>query len=721
MSETMPDTPKSASRQTCFLRTVLCPVFLLKIAAGIFILAGAGFLTCFIASTLSVKSPGWEAALPTATMSEEQVDVALLRSAYLHEATVRPLLIRAGIVSAKDIASHGNKQDKGFSSKAVANALWSMRPFPEVHERALAALLDASVAPEKRVMTFYMVGNFLSATAEGIVGNGGKRRFSPRDFRQGEDLQKPQWFAQFHSASGTTDPEKALPADKKGRASFAEKYTLAKRVLPLIQADIQKELALTDETRTEESGQAAQKSLSREQKDDAHALMSFLKHARAPVHNAVRVMLRERDNPGFFTLAQEVLASEDADLISRYLAVPLIAEKPGLQAGEYLFWQRNMRDANGITFRAGGSPVAFVHQVRGSKPFLAALTEELTIRGTVTLGGQTGPGVLMDPVKKLVPPYALSGNLYLLADTGKALKEAPEYALGRALPVFQGRLLRHMKNQPLILPLNPGNPKDAAVIAWYAQKGWKQGHTLLFSAVGTPMEVAQHWGTLHLVWWPETQTPAYLRPANGHFMAALLPHLKGKAATRFLGPITGLWFGRQTADKNGWVDELYAARPEVMPAPLSARRTVVRSALVERLQNGQAAIASLATPIYTEETATLALHQDLWKALEKAFSHNNRVILARKLAEKDADNTLEPLHVCNFVNSTIPMLHNWDFSKARDVIFATKLLWQHRNNAAATVCIQDILANKNLHPKERLQAVRRMLLPEAKKGEGRPQ
>ena len=710
MSDTMSDAPKPRSRPACFLKAVFRPALFLKVAAAMLVLAGAVSLTYVIAATLPEKDPGWQAALPTATMSEEQADIALLRAEYLHEAAVRPLLVRAGIVSTKDLTVYDDKQGDPFSSGAVLGALWTVRPFPELHASLLAALLDESTAPRNRVTSFYMAGEFLSATAEAIAGKSDRHRISRRDFPRGKPPQKVNWFAYFHNAHEKVRPIEASN-ENNDRATFSEKYTLAKQVLPLVLAGLQQEMTAKNAQATPPRGPK-----------NRDALAMYLKRASPPVHRAVRLMLRERANPGFSALAREIIASGKGRFIDRYLAVSLIAENPGLQPAEYLFWQRYKRDLDRIAPRAATSHTSWVHRINGGETFMTALTDELKARGTVELGGQTGPGVSMTQVDTLTPPRALSGKLYLLMDGGKALQNAPEYDLDRAYPVFEGRLFRHMAEQPLILPLSPGNPGDAALIAWYAEKGWQQNRTLLFSAVGTPMEVARHWGSVHLIWGPEHQTPAYLRPANGFFMAGLLPQLKGKDATRLLGPITGLWFGRQTVDPTGWLDELYEARPEVMPAPLSARRITLRSPLLERFQLGEAAIQLWAIPVYTEDMATITLLPDVWNALDKAFRHNHRVGLARQLSGKAAEDGLPPLLVFSFVDNTVPLLRDWGLFRTGDVAFATEILWQYRADPVAKKRIREILSDVKHHPKERIHAVRRALhLPEPKDGKGRPQ
>ena len=721
MPKAMSDTPKPRSRLVCFLKTVFRPTLFLKATATTLVLAGAASLTYVIAVTLPVESPSWQAALPAPSISEEQAKIALLRAEYLHEAAVRPLLVRAGIVSTTDLTVYDDKHGAPFSSGAVINALWSVHPFPELHAGLLAALLDESTAPGIRVRSFYLSGEFLSATAEAIAGKSDKRRISRRDFPKGPLPKNVKWFTYFHYAQEKARRVKDNHGND-GRATFSEKYTLAKQILPLVLVGLQQEMIAQNAQASDKKGPDVQAIPPRDPKH-RDALVMYLKRASAPVHKAVRLMLHKRANPGFFALAKDIITSRQGRFIDRYQAVSLIEKKPGLQPAEYLFWQQYKRDLDRIELRAATSLASsWAHRINGRKPFITALTDELTARGSVELGGQTGSGVTMTQVETFVPPSSLPGKLYMLADGGRALKNAPAYSLDRAYPVFEGRLFRHMAEQPLILPLNPTNAGDAALIAWYAEKGWKQNHTLLFSAVGTPMEVAQHWGSVHLIWGPGNQAPAYLWPVNGVFMAGLLPHLKGKDATRFLGPVTGLWFGRQTVDPSGWLDELYEARPEVMPAPLSAQRATLRSPLLERFQLGEAAIQLWAIPIYTEDMATIILHQNLWAKLDKAFRHNHRVGLARQLSEKTKDDELPPLLVFSFVDSTVPLLHGWGLSRTEDVAFATELLWQHRADPVAKKRIREILSDVKQHPQERIHAVQRVLhLPEPKDGKRRPQ
>ena len=728
MPETTPDKPKAA----------ICPSLCAKAAACALAISGAVFLSVFLVSNFPAKTAGWQASLPTPAMPAAEAEGAFLRAKYQHEAAVRPALIHAGFFSAADLADNRDRHryhgDGEPSSETLTQALWTMRAFPELHETFLTMLLDGESEPKARAAEFFRYAGFLAAAAEAIADENDGNYRSNR-YRGGYDNTErfAGWFAYFRN-----DPRlKAVDADEgryshdreqdgdpaKAGAVYDEKLALAKRVLPVILAGAQREMAAQEELARQEQEKGKSKNRADRAWGDRHSPEDYLEELSGSVNDAVLAMWKESGNPGFFALAADLINAEEGTFAQRLEAVPLIAEKPGLPVSEYLFWQRYKEDLASVTSCVGTNPSSYAYLLGCMDKLMTETTNQMKARGSFILGGQTGPGVAMARVEAFTPARNLSGSLYLLADMGLAMKDAPEYDLDRAYPIFRGMLYRYMKNQPLVLPLNPQNPKDAAVIAWYAEKGWQAGRTLLFSAAGNAADVARHWGSVHLLWWPDSRKKtdadpdlAYLHPVSGHFMTGMLPQLKGKGVSRFLGPITGLWFGRRNVDKTGWIDEKYEARPEVLPAPMASSRAPLRSPLLDWVAGAEAEKAE-AAPAHSEQTATIILSREIRQATGDVYRHNYRVNLARQIDRKFKDESMPPLAVFSFTDNAVTMLNEWGLSRGKEVAQATEYLWRFRNDPVIEKRIRDILADTKLSPYERMRKVRRALgLPEKKDG-----
>lgn len=724
MPETTPATPQNA----------ISPSFCAKAAAFALAVSVTVFLAAYLAATLPEKFSGWQAALPTQGMDAVAKQGAAMRARYLHEAEIRPRLIRAGFLSPDDLNSERDRyysdtyEKSSLNSDTLTRALWNMRSFPELHKAFLDMLLDGKTTPHDRAAKFYLYGGFLAELGESLA-NGSRTYFHAcgHDFRQGGDEASGNWFTYYcnaprpgiHSDNGSLPPSgnQILTETAQAAAKYDAKLALARRVLPIIlegaQADVAFHAALDAKER--EQGK---------RKDDPGAAWNgcrneaeFLEEIREPLGQAVLAMWRKTDDPGFLPLAEEILASGGGTFLQRAEAVPLMAEKPGLPVSEYLFWQKYKKDLASVTACVGTAPRHYGYILGCMGDLMAATADMLKAQGTFVLGGQTGPGVTITRTEDFTPGKGLSGGLYLLADMQLAMKDAPEYDFSRAVPIFRGMLYRHMVNQPQVMPLTPKNPKDAAIIKWYEEKGWAEGHALLFSAVGSPEDVARHWATTHLVWWPDSDKPAdaepdlaYYHPVSGHFMAGMLPMLKGPGVSRFLGPITGLWFGRWNVDKNGWVAEKYEARPEETPLAATVRRAPIRSALFERLSGAAPETDTAETPAPKPEgPPAILLGKEILDGMNAVYRYNYRIVLARSLNAEDPDPALSPMDVFSFADNAVTTLNEWGITRGEEVNPAAEYLWRFRANPEMVKRIRDILSQKELRPYERLRKVRHMI------------
>lgn len=721
----------------------LSPSFSLK-AAIVATVASALLLGgIFLAGILPGKHAGWQRALPTRRMSAEKAEDALVRARYLHEAAIRPRLILAGFASDEDLTDPGGRDDCFYGSdepvsSSLVQTLWAMRALPELHKAMLRGLLDTTRDRDERLRDFHTHAALLKSAAESLVAGkdsaGGN--LSACDIPRGR-------FRDYGSLSGwsayfANDPRLKLtpreergyrPGDSgtagktpEGKALYEQNLALARRVLPVILENVRQEMRAQDDLAREKSAQNEGKN-----GDDRSCNAyggSSREHYLDELGNAVNVALstmgKQRADSGFLSLAGDVMAAREGTFLERCAAVPLIAEKPGLPVSEYLFWGKYRDDLRGISRCVGTNPGHYAFLIGCCGELGAATKKMMKARGSFMLGSHDGPGMTLTRAEAFQPERNLEGNLYLLADMSLALEKAPPCDLSRAHPIFRGMLLRHMENQPLVLPLDPKNEGDRKVIDWYASDGWKQGRTLLFSATGSPADIARHWGSVHLLWWPSgKKSPekepalAYLHPESGHFMLAMVPNLKGKDVSRFFGPVTGLWFGRRTVDKTGWVEEMYEARPVAAPAR-TAGKTPLRSPLWEKLTGAK---AENEKPVYTEATATIILGEELRRATTKTYSHNYRIDMARNLERSFKDSAAPPREMYAFVDDALNDLGKWEIEGDGNLAQAVEYLWRFRENPEAVKIIRDTLAQKQLRPCERMRKVRRSLgLPEQKKG-----
>lgn len=701
--------------------------FAAKAAAVALAVSGALLLALFFAAALPKKTQDWRTALPGPTMAGKDAEVAFLRAKYLHEAAVRPRLIQAGFFSPADAETGRTRSAYGNPgiSETLTRVLWTMRTFPELHDAFLAMLLDEKTGRPERTDNFFKYAGFMASVAESLAEGRAGQGYNPRyefhpDNRGALFDLEDLWFAYFANGprSNSLSGRAGHSRDDDGKTAVAvyeAKLALANELLPRILQGAVAEMDRRAVLAAGEKGEDGKDPDSRN-RETRYSLEGSLYDLSLDVKEALAEIWKNHETPGFLAQVREVLALKDAPLGERYSAVPLVARKPGLPPSEYVFWQRYKRDLASVTSCIGTAPASYAYLLGCMDELMAATTGTLKANGTIILDGQQGPGVSMARTQNFAPGKNLRGNLYLLADMALALKDAPAYDLSRAFPIFRGMLYRHLENQPLVLPLNLKNPADKALLDWYDKTGWATGRMVLFSAVGSPADVARHWGVTHFAWWDngaqKTEPDlAFMHPVSGHFMAGFLPELRGKAASRFLGPVTGLWFGKWNVDADGWVAEKYEARPEVMPsAPAPARGTPLRSPILDWLSGEKAATPA---PAHSDAAATMLIDGGLRAALTAAYMRNYQINLVTHLAKTPNSESVAPRDVAAFVDTAIPMLFEWGFSRDPELRPAMEYLWRFRNEPETEKRVKAVLSDTSLRPRERLDNVRKTLsLPE---------
>ena len=682
MPETTPDTQKYRS---CATRS-LC----VKAALSALVFAGGLALALGLASLLPEKSAAWRTALPQPGVTAEQAKTAMMRAQSLHEAAVRPKLIAAGFASARDAIEDRHRRTE---SMELTSALWTMRALPEVHDALLATLLDASMPPHTRKNIFYGLGMFLSHAAFGM------EKTAPRGHHHAS--RADEWFRTINAAPAAF----AAKLSEEEQQEYTARRTLAQKVLPVLFAGVSRDSNMQELLAA----------------GDEKSRNPYIRDLTRAAQRAVRTLWLQRNDPAFFPLAKELMASSEGSLAERYNCLSLLAQKPGLPTSEYLLWNRDRNDLRSIRRCLGATPAAYAFFINDSGELGVRLRAAMKQQGTLVLDGWHGPGVTLTKTERFVPALPKGESLYLLVDMALAMKDAPTYDLGRAHPIFAGTPLRHLGNQPLVLPLNPANASDAAVLEWYNDKGWQAGRILLFSATGSALDVARHWGSTHLLWWHDDKRPntedaqlAYLHPESGHFMLGLLPQIRGKAASRFLGPVTGLWFGTSAVTDSGWAEDKYEARPEPGVSPLPVPTSPRTSPILARFSC--AATTKQKPAPYADATATVAIGASIHAKLNASWQYNYLVGMAQQLLQEHPGDAT-PMQAFSFSEKTLKQLREWDISRSRHTRSAISYLWQFRNDQKTVALLTGIFSKKDIPARSRMEQARQALSSPEKKGE----
>lgn len=668
--------------------------FCIKAAAIALILAAAILASVFLVANFPENHSGWRDALPTPRTRPEDVSRELLRARYLHEAAVRPQLVAAGFGSRENLRADTS------TSQALTNALWRMRFLPEIHDALLTVLLDANRPTQKRLEEFMLYGGLLSSVSDAFGGNDYQYFFN----RDASLKNSQNWFRELAAdprASDVIVPQEAshtAPSQQDAIAAYETALSLSQDLLPFFFTILQKENQQTNAETDQES------------------IKAHLQESSEDLWLTASLAWRNRNVPGFSALLKQIVASQEGTLQERCRAVSLMDKTPGLAASEYIFWSKRKEALNTIKRCVGTNPASYAYLIGCCDTFSEETREMLAAQGSILLGTHEGPGVTITRIETFQPERNLTGKLYLLADMRQALKKAPPYDLSRAHPIFKGMLFRHLENQPLVLPLDIDNPADRRIISWYGEEGWREGRTLLFSATGTPANIARHWGGVHLLWWPnDKKTPdaepdlAYLHPTSGHFMLAMAPNLKGKEVSRFFGSITGLWFGRIAVDENGWIEEKYEARPEATPLP-AARSTPLHSPLLEWLRKKTADKGTTyAEATLPSSAPSIVVSDALRQAATTTYGHYYRISQAQRLLARQQSDAMTPHAAFSFADGRLQELSAWGVTQNADVTHALDLFWQYRDNPEASTIIRNVLSDTKLSPCQRICKVRRVL------------
>ncbi len=680
-----PNTPGTLSQE---------PTRTAKALALVSVLLAALTLLLLVISLSGLKTkPAWQKALPTSALSANQAGAALLKAGNLFEAEVRPRLIKAGLGSPADMANLLGGDSPSLSQR-LTEKLWTLRAFPEAQAILLQGLLETERDPRYRQERFFGMYNALADVAQAILPE--SDALPPRQDNSKADSANP--FAAFtvdpalkNKAAARPEPAseaERLAAIRKDQADQALRTALARRFLAILADDMQR---AEEERLTRPEPQTDAEKLA--YVEFVYPVWTRNDIYRDDAGRALATLYAQQDKPYFAPLAFAFLESGEGAPEARYRIIPLMVKKPGLPLAEYLAWSRFKSDLDGITRCLGTEPAYLGYLIGCCDDFGTLLQRHLKERGILLLGGKSGPGIA---VEKTDAP-SLEGHegesgLYLLADMRHALENAPgeelRYDLSRAYPVFANSPLRHLENQPLLLPLDLKRPEDAALFAWYRDEAAGEGRLLLFAAEGSPEAVAGHLADLHLMWWPQSPEEQALsgndKPdlslmhiESGPFMLGVLPNIKGEAASRFLGPIRALWFLQQGAEQDQW----YEARPEPALPRLSSRA---------------------ATPAFL-------ISRDIDEAFDLTTADRFVIELSRRLLQENPDPAMTRKQAFDSVKALDQELYDWGLEKPEHREEAILLFWRFQKDDAATEPLRGILAQQELSVRKRLHEARRAL------------
>ncbi|MDL2271738.1 hypothetical protein LJC23_01750, partial [Desulfovibrio sp. OttesenSCG-928-I05] len=593
--------------------------------------------------------------------------------------------------------------DNDASSLWLTEKLWHFRVFPELQAALLDGLLDTSLPADYRAGRFTGIAASLAAAAEVLAS---EDEDASGNFDWDDLYTEEPWLSYFSLdplifGGALSEEEREefedygfalAEATPEGIAAYREKLRFAAQILPIFYADMMaEEAALLEKLGTDgyDLDDRYRNDAASWEKDDV-----FMYDTGA----ALLALWENRDKPAAKRSALAVLQSDVLDAEQRYMAVRLAVKKPGLPLAEYIQWVQYADDLDGITRCLGTAPTFFGYFISCCDELGDVLRADLRSRKTLLLGPvENAPGIRVRKISSL-PPIEAKDPIYFLADMKHALPAfdgAPGYDLSRALPIFEGTALRHLENQPLVLPLDV--KRDDALIRWYFAEGAAQGRLMLFSATGTAKDVARHMGGLHLMWWPKSEkdaladgnddpSMALMHPGNGPFMKGTLPAINGEAAARFLGPVTGLWYCVEELEGDQW----YEAKPD--PALAAQHPQTVRTVQDKT------------------DRPVFLLSREVTDALSAERSYNAAIRETRRLMREYPDTGADPISLEDafaFVRDRRGEVYGYGITGQSNQNKATELFWRFRKDEKATGILREILGNDNTPARKRLEEARR--------------
>ena len=646
--------------------------------------------------------PSWEKALPNPGMSSAEATAAVLRARQLFEAAMRPALIDAGFGSEEDYPGYDLDLYYGYGwsdsdiplSSWLTERLWNFRVFPELMRSLLTDLTDTAYSAEYRANRFIGMATCMAAVAEALAGDDPDAGY----YFDAYDYEDDTLWLTYYTHDPRVFGVLAVDDEEYGYRDYPltagegpeeeELFTAKSELARVFLATMLRDLRAEETARLEEARARGEDGTDDDywSWDSSPPWLDDDTYVDAASY-ALLTLWEKRDNKDAYDSVLLLLTAESGSAADRYQAVPLALERPGLPPAEYAFWAKHRDEIDSMDRRMGPHPYYFGYIMGLCSDLEIMLHDGLASRGVAELAYTDGkPGIALREIETLLP-LATKDPIYFLANTRGALAGAPDYDLGRALPVFGDTPLRFMQYQPLLLPLDP--KRDDALIRWYLESGAAEGQLVLLAAPGTARDLAKHFGYLHFIWWPPTdrykntlpgEDPdvAVLNMGGGPFMGAILNNINGEAASRFLGPVSGIWFMEEGTDRDHW----FEAKPgKDLPRILA-----------------------------DENSPALYLTDPVNKEMTKHFVHSKTIKVARAVLEKYpariiAGDSLDDIYT--YMHEMREVAEDAGIADRQAQDKAIELFWRFRNDEAATRAIRRIFDDENISGWHKLEEARR--------------
>ena len=484
-------------------------------------------------------------------------------------AKIRPKLILAGYGSPKELAfdeygGYGLERynaitdaPKETDTRAIATRLWLFDPFPDVQELLLQGLVQKDLPSGTRMERFNGETEILLGALDSLVAG---------------HSADPRKFVVFWRTG--MSPGDSFAGDGQGERTegFAKERAIAAFLLPRILRFCEEEAP------------------------PAHVASSIAKGMVPYVpwkggHDSFPL----RAEPDYKTLVERAVSTlkkhwEDKDFRRKAEEVLDCGMGTPRQRLGAISYMRDMRDVTDLLLTASiagardeweicwGYTQTFSYGLDcGWRGNAAAHLGRWIDRQTriATNGGSpenaNGEAALAVRELKEAPEFTSvdkGERFWLLLESGSVLPEAWKEKRNSALDVLRGTLPGGLIwSGPLLLELGPAADQDGAILRWYAEHGADTESCVLMRSSAKPEELRRRLAAWHLTLWEDSEKRSAFvltRPYTGSFFLAMLPGMRGKAASLFLSSGEKLWFKNKELRGDIWY-EAQALRSEPLP------------------------------------------------------------------------------------------------------------------------------------------------------------
>lgn len=533
---------------------------------------------------LAAKTP--EAAVNAATFEAEQT-----RKERMFAAEVRPKLFEAGFGSLEELAdeSRDSYYDEDYDDRdmergtgPLSRMLWRYAAFPDIQAKLLAGLTQSSLTREVRIARFKAQHRLLCVCLEALRQEKANR--SAYYSESSESRQLVFWRDARLLYNDDSRIWEEIPAAEQ--ALREKKFAFARSTLPIFLAMYEEDAPAEHLASMAAAGMPAFTPWEERQSGSEQPAwrLQDVTEIREIAPEAMLALWNKRDDKTFRSFAGKLLASGAGTPDMRLKALALASHYPGKSQAEYfagLTLEESAQSANscwvskrrqfayGLTF--GGC---------GETPF-EEYVAKLRLGPRITTEDGTGPGIRVTVLDQ--PVFRSTSPKYLLVYTQKSLPEKLRPALESAINALAGTPLEYMRDGPRIVALNPQNPTHKALLDWYTQKGAAEGRGVLFASSRPAAGISAQTVRMHMTLWERNAgavDQVCSLPYSGSFFKVLLPELRGKAASHFMGALDTLWFYHPSIEGGVWYEaKAEKPLPALTPAEQAGALTLSKDCL----------------------------------------------------------------------------------------------------------------------------------------------